>query len=188
MGKFIVDSRSLPWIIVAVLVGMLVWSLRTDSGEPSTVEKHTTDTLVVYKTDTVVLTKVKTVEKPVPDTTYIVHNDTVYVPVPRMEYTFSEKDVFDMKVKGFDVEFIEANVYPKTVYKTITNEKTVETTKYRSSLFVFGGLDYICGEFSPNAGIAMSMKGKWLIGAKIGIYGQSPIYGAHIGYNILQKR
>lgn len=182
-----IDSqKAIPWIIVAVLCGLLIWSLCVDSGEPTVVTERTTDTLVVTKVDTVAITKVVTKKEPA-DTVYITVRDSIPVPVPRQEYTFSKKDVFDFKVKGFDVEFLEANVYPKTVYKTITNETTTTITKYKSSLFVFGGLDRICGAFAPNMGLSLSFKGKWLIGAKIGLLEDKPYWGFNIGYNILQK-
>lgn len=183
-----IDSkRIIPWVIVSVLCGLLVWTLKVDSGEPTIVEKRTTDTIVVTKIDTITITKVETEIKPIHDTTYVVYNDTIYVPVPRKEYTFSEKDMFDFRVKGFDVEFLSAEVYPKTVYTTINDEKTIEITKYKSSLFVFGGLERICGDFSPNIGISLSLRGKWLIGAKIGIFNKEPIYGLHVGYDVLKK-
>ena len=187
--NLVIDSkRAIPWIIVAVLCGLLVWSLRVDSGEPTVVTERTTDTLVTTKVDTVTIAKVvtKKVEQP-KDTVFVTVHDTLKVPVPRTEYTFSEEGLFDFKVKGFEVEFLEANVYPKTVYKTITNETTTTITKYRSSLFVFGGFSSICGTFSPKVGVGLSLKGKWLISGDLGLYGEKPIYGLSVGYNVLQK-
>lgn len=183
-----IDSqKAIPWIIVAVLCGLLIWSLCVDSGEPTVVTERTTDTLVVTKTDTVTVTKVKTIERKVVDTTYIVHRDSIYVPVPISEYHFKKNNLFDFRVRGFDVELLEANVYPKTVYETITNENTTTITKYKSSLFVLGGLDRICGAFAPNMGLSLSFKGKLLIGAKIGLLEDKPYWGFNIGYNVLQK-
>jgi len=184
-----IDSKkAIPWIIVAVLCGLLIWSLCVDSGEPTVVTERTTDTLVVTKVDTMEITKVVTkVEKEPADTVYLTVRDSILVPVPRQEYTFSKPDMFDFKVKGFEVEFLEANVYPKTVYKTITNETTTTITKYKSSLFVFGGFSWICGDFSPKVGVSLSLKGKWLISGDFGLYGKEPIYGLSVGYNVLNR-
>ncbi len=184
--KIAIESKILPWAIVACLCVLLLWSLNVDCGEPTVITERHTDTLVVVKHDTTVITKVK-IEKEPADTVYITVRDSIPVPVPRQEYTFSKKDVFDFKVKGFDVEFLEANVYPKTVYKTIYETSTTTVTKDKSSFFVFGGFSSICGDFSPKVGLGLSLKGKWLISCDLGLYRKEPIWGVNIGYNILQK-
>ena len=148
-------------------------------------ERHT-DTLVVVKHDTTVITKVK-IEKEPADTVYITVRDSIFVPVPRQEYTFSEPNMFDFRVKGYMVDFLDAKVYPKTVYETIYEQNTTTVTKYKSSLFVFGGFSAICGDFSPKVGVGLSLKGKWLISCGISLYQKQPMYDATIGYNILQK-
>ena len=179
-------NKILPWAIVGVLCVLLLWSLNTESGEPVvTMERHT-DTLVVVKYDTTVITKVK-IEKAPADTVYITVRDSVLVPVPRKEYTFSEPDMFDFRVRGYMVEFMDANVYPKTVYETIYKENTNTITKYRSSLFVNAHLERFSDIFIPSIGISLSLKGKWLIGAKIGLIENKPLYGGYVGYNIFNK-
>lgn len=181
-------SNILPWAIVGVLGVLLLWSLNTDSGEPVVITERHTDTLTIVKHDTVEVTKVVTkVEKEPADTVYVTVRDSIPVPIPRQEYTFSEPNLFDFRVKGFGVEFLDANVYPKTVYETIYKENTNTITKYRSSLFVFGGFSSICGDFSPKVGVSLSLKGKWLISGGISLYQQQPMYDATIGYNILHK-
>lgn len=187
--KMSIKHILIPWAIVGVLVVLLMWSLNVDSGEPTVTEKHTTDTLTVVKHDTTVITKVITKVKKEPlDTVYITVRDSIYVPVPRQEYTFSEPNMFDFRVKGFEVEFLDARVYPKTVYQTITNETTRTITTYKSSLFVYGGFSSICGTFTPKVGLSLSLKGKWLFGADIGLYKKEPTWGINVGYNILHKK
>lgn len=179
-------SKILPWAIVGVLGVLLLWSLNTESGEPvETTERHT-DTLVVVKHDTTVITKVK-IEKEPSDTVYITVRDSIYVPIPRQEYTFSDQNMFDFRVRGYMVEFLDAKVYPKTIYETIYEQNTTTITKYESSLFVFGGFSAICGDFSPKIGVGLSLKGKWLISGDFGLYKNEPIWGVNVGYNILQK-
>ena len=179
-------SKILPWAIVACLCVLLLWSLNVDCGEPTgTTERHT-DTLVVIKHDTTVITKVK-IEKEPADTVYITVRDSIPVPVPRQEYNFSEPDMFDFRVRGYMVEFLDAKVYPKTVYETIYEQNTTTIMKYRSSLFVFGGFSSICGDFSPKVGVGLSLKGKWLISGDLGLYRKEPIWGVNVGYNVLQK-
>lgn len=179
-------NKILPWAIVACLCVLLLWSLNVDCGEPTVITERHTDTLVVVRHDTTVITEVK-IEKEPADTVYITVRDSILVPVPRQEYTFSESDMFDFRVKGYMVEFLGAKVYPKTVYETIYKENTNTITKYRSSLFIFGGFSSICGDFSPKVGVGLSLKGKWLISGGISLYQKQPMYDATIGYNILHK-
>lgn len=179
-------SKILPWVIVGVLGVLLLWSLNTESGEPVVITEQHTDTLTIVKHDTTVITKVK-IEKAPADTVYITVRDSIFVPVPRQEYTFSEPNMFDFRVRGYMVDFLDAKVYPKTIYETIYTQNTTTVTKYRSSLFVFGGFSAVCGDFSPKVGVGLSLKGKWLISGDFGLYKKEPIWGVNIGYNILQK-
>lgn len=181
-------SNILPWAIVGVLGVLLLWSLNTESGEPVVITERHTDTLTIVKHDTVEVTKVVTkVEKEPADTVYITVRDSIPVPVPRKEYTFSEPDMFDFRVKGYMVDFLDAKVYPKTVYETIYEQNTTTVTKYRSSLFVNAHLERFSDTFIPSIGVSLSLKGKWLIGAKIGLIENEPLYGGYVGYNILNK-
>jgi hypothetical protein len=166
---------------------LLQWSLKVDCGEPTVITERHTDTLVVVKHDTTVITKVK-IEKEPSDTVYITIRDSILVPVPRKEYTFSEPNMFDFRVKGFGVEFLDAKVYPKTVYETVYERNAITVTEDKSSLFVFGGFSSICEDFSPKVGVALSLKGKWLISGDFGLYKKEPIWSVNVGYNVLQNK
>lgn len=181
-------SKYIPWAIVGVLGVLLLWSLRVDSGEPTVVEKHITDTTLVIKHDTTVITKVVTkVEKEPADTVYVTVRDSILVPVPRQEYTFSEPDLFDFRVKGFGVEFLDAKVYPKTVYQTITN--TVEKQIYGNSwnCYLGVGIWAFDKEIVPTVNLTLKTPKKWLFSANVGYYNRSLIYGGQLSYKILGK-
>ena len=173
-------------VIIAVLGVLLLWSLKTDSGKPEVITERHTDTLTIVKHDTTYITKTKVIKEP-SDTVYITIRDSILVPVPRQEYTFSEPNLFDFRVKGYMVDFIDAKVYPKTVYQTITNENTTTVTKYRSSLFVNAGFSAISGGFYPKVGVGLSLKGKWLISSNFVLYQKKVMVSGTIGYNIIQK-
>lgn len=174
--------------IVCVLVVLLTWSLNVDSGEPTVTEKHTTDTLTVIKHDTTTITKVITkVEKEPVDTVYLTIRDSIFVPVPRQEYTFSEPDLFDFRVKGFEVEFLDAKVYPKTEYTTITT--TTEKTIYKDAwnCYLGVGIWAFNKEVVPTVNLTLKTPKKWLFGLNVGYYNRGLVYGGQVSYKILGK-
>lgn len=177
----------LPWLIVGALVVLLVWLLNTDSGEPVVIEKRTTDTLVTERIDTVTITKVVEVEKKVVDTTYITVRDSILVPILLSEYQFKEDGIFEFRVKGFDVSFISAEVYPKTVTQIVETTTNTTVRENKSALFIYGGFSVISEDFSPKIGLALSMKNKWLIGADVGYFKKHAMITATVGYNMLNK-
>lgn len=179
-------KRAVPWVLVGVLVVLLVWSLNTDSGEPAVIEKHTTDTLIIIKTDTLVFTDVIIKETP-KDTVYIASDKGEDIPIPISEYEFSEEGEFDFRVSGFDVNFLSATIYPKTITQVI--EKTTNTTvkENKSALFIYGGFNAFSETFYPKGGLALSFKNKWLISADIGYFQRQPIIGATVGYNMFNN-
>ena len=181
-------KQYIPWAIVGVLVVLLLWSLNVDSGEPTVIMERHTDTLTVVKHDTTTITKVITkVEKEPADTVYLTIRDSIFVPVPRQEYTFSEPDLFDFRVKGYGVEFLDAKVYPKTVYQTITN--TVETTIYKDSwnLYFGAGIWAFNKEIVPTLNLTLKAPKMWLISLNTGYYNGGLIYGGQFSYKILGK-
>lgn len=182
------DRGFIPWVIVGVLGVLLIWSLSVDSGEPTVVEKHTTDTLVFERVDTLYITDVVTkIEKEPSDTVYITTRDSILVPVPRREYAFSEPDVFDFSVKGYDVEFLDAKVYPKTVYKTVTNTIEREIYKDARNCYLGVGIWAFDREIVPTVNLTIKTRNKWLFGANIGYYDKSAIYGVNLSYKIIGK-
>ena len=173
---------TIPWVIVGALVVLLLWSLNTDSGEPVVIEKHTTDTLIIIKTDTLVFTDVI-----IKDTVYITSDKGEDVPIPISEYKFSEEGKFDFRVSGFNVNFLSATIYPKTITQVVetTTQKNIKENK--SGLFIYGGFSVISDTFYPKGGLALSFKNKWLISADISYFQKQPMIGATVGYNMLNK-
>ena len=180
------NRKFIPWAIVGVLVVLLLWSLNTDSREPVVITERHTDTLHRVVHDTTTITKVITVKEP-SDTVYLTIRDSIFVPVPRQEYTFSKPDLFDFRVKGFGVEFLDAKVYPKTVFETITN--TVETTVYKDTWNLYLGAEIWAfdREIVPTVNLMLKTPKRWLFGLNIGYYNKRPIYGGSINYKILGK-
>lgn len=179
-------SKILPWAIVACLSVLLLWSLNVESGEPTVITERHTDTLVVVKHDTTVITKVK-IEKEPSDTVYITVRDSILVPIPRQEYSFSEPDLFEFRVKGFDVEFLDAKVYPKTVHETIYEQSTTTVYKDTWNLYLGAEIWAFNRQVVPSVNLTLKTPKMWLFGAKIGYYQGSVVYGGQISYKILGK-
>lgn len=179
------NKGCIPWIVVGVLVVLLVWSLCTKGGEPVVIEKHTTDTLIVVKTDTLVFTEVIIKETP-KDTVYITSDKGEDIPIPISEYEFSEEGQFNFRVRGFDVNFLSATIYPKTIIKVVESTTNTTVREDKSALFAYGGFSVISDAFYPKVGLGLSLKNRWLILGDIGFFQRKPMFGMTIGYNMIQ--
>lgn len=176
-------------VVVAFLVVSLGWSLSKDSGEPIVVEKHTTDTLKTIVRDTTYITKVITkVEKEPADTVYVEAKGNDAIPVVRQDFTFSEPDVFDFKVRGSEVEFLGAKVYPKTIYQTITNTVEKEITLRQWDCYLGGGFSHFNNTWIPKIALTIKSPENWLFSCDLGIYQKAPLIGGTIQYKITHKK
>ena len=125
------------------------------------IEVTSTDTVTVTRIDTVVVerpTPVKVVEKRTDTLTVYRGTDTLYVPVPIRQYSFRDS-LYSLDVSGFNVTLDRLEVYPRTVYKTITNttERTV-TEKKRWGIGVQAGYGYNFGSEKPGPYIGIGVQ------------------------------
>lgn len=155
----------------------------------SEVVKHTTDTLIVVKRDTITTTKIVEVVKDrvVVDTAYIRVNDTVFVPVPISSYHFRENDQYDIMARGYNVSLESVTVFPKTVYKTTTS--TTETIKTVEAFALYAGAGLWCynNAMIPHASIAAKIPKNWIISADFGYYNSNVIFGGTALYKFTKK-
>lgn len=175
-------------IIIAVLVVMLGFLIQ-QPVQVSEVVKHTTDTLVVVKRDTVTTTKIVEVVKDrvVVDTAYISVNDTVFVPVPISSYHFRENNQYDITARGYNVSLESVTVFPKTVYKTTTSTTETIKTVEAFALYAGAGLWYYNNAMIPHASIAAKIPKNWIISADLGYYNSNVIFGGTALYKFTQK-
>lgn len=180
-------SNILPWAIVGVLVVLLFWSLNTESGEPIVVEKHTTDTIVKTRIDTIVVEKPVVKTKKVVEEKIIYVHDTIKVVIPISEYRFFEDGLYDITARGYDVSLSNVTVFPKTEYRTVTN--TVETTVYKDTwnLYFGAGIWAFNNQVVPTVNLSLKTPKMWLISLNTGYYNGGLIYGGSINYKILGK-
>ena len=80
------------------------------------------------------------------------------VPIPIYQYSFRDS-LYSLKVSGFNVEIDEFEIYPRTIYKTITNtvERT-ETEKKRWGIGVQAGYGYNFGAGKPGPYIGIGVQ------------------------------
>lgn len=175
-------------IIIAVLVVMLGFLIQRPV-QVSEVVKHTTDTLIIVKRDTITSTKIVEVikDRVVVDTSYIRINDTIFVPIPISSYHFQENGLYDIKAMGYNVSLESVTVYPKTVYKTITN--TTETIKNVEAfaLYAGAGLWRYNNETIPHVSMAAKIPKNWIISADLGYYDNNVIFGGTALYKFTRK-
>lgn len=125
------------------------------------IEVTSTDTVTVTRIDTVVVerpTSVKVVEKRTDTLTVYRGTDTLYVPVPIRQYSFRDS-LYSLDVSGFNVTLDRLEVYPRTIYKTITNtvERTL-TEKKRWGIGVQAGYGYNFGSEKPGPYIGIGVQ------------------------------
>ena len=123
------------------------------------VEKRASDTVTVTRIDTVVVERpvpVKVVEKRTDTLTLYRGTDTLYVPVPIRQYSFRDS-LYALEVSGFNVTLDRMEVYPRTVYKTITKmtERTIQEKK-RWGIGLQAGYGFTPQGAQPYIGVGIS--------------------------------
>ncbi len=156
----------LPYAALAFVIGI---GLTRYCSAPRTEVRETvrTDTLTVVRVDTVVVEKpvpVRVAEKepvyiqvPVPGDTVFLPGDTLTAPVPIYQYSFRDS-LYALDVSGFNVTLDRLEVYPRTIYRTVTNtvERTI-TDKKRWGIGLQAGYGYNfgTGKHGPHIGIGV---------------------------------
>ena len=168
-------------IVVAILLYMLVRN--DDVQEIKVIEKVTTDTLYIYKHDTIVIYEPKYITKKVVDTVYI--NDTIPVPISQTYY--SEKNLYELWVRGYKTTLDSIKVYNKVEEKIITNNVVEKIYPQTDRLYVGGGFQTFSDTFIPYVGVSLATPKKVLIGANLGVYNNKAVYGVSVYYRILGK-
>ena len=153
--------KAIYWITPGLaLVAGLFLGRRCSTSRTEVIEVTSTDTVTVTRIDTVVVerpTPVKVVEKRTDTLTVYRGTDTLYVPVPISRYSFRDS-LYALDVSGFNVTLDRLEVYPRTVYKTITNttERTIQEKKrWGIGLQAGYGYNFSSGKAGPYVGIGV---------------------------------
>lgn len=177
-------------IIYLVIIAALVAILGLAFSRPQKVvteTKYVTDTTVVERIDTMVITKIKEVEKTVTDTAYIVVRDSIFVPIPMSDYRFSQKGLYDITAHGYNVSLSNVTVYPKTVTNTVTNTIEKEVVVKSWDFYIGAGFFALNKEVIPDVSLAVKSPNKWLFSLSTGYYNKGWFYGGTAYYKIGNK-
>ena len=148
-------------------------------------ETKVADTVVIYRTDTIIEHIVKYKDKKVVDTLYIEKEQDTFLLL--VQKHFQSKGLYDVWVSGVEPLGVDSvKVYPKTEYQYVTQTKTIYDKK-GTDIYGTVGFSRFNGFYSSNIGIYATTNRKWLYGAEIGLMNGSFYFGAKFGFNINNK-
>lgn len=171
--------------VIATLLVLLGVSLsRPDKAIEVT--KHTTDSIVIIKHDTLTITNVVEVEKKVADTVYV-KSEGDSTPIPLSVYRFFKPNEYDITAKGFNVTMQSITVFPKTITTTVTNTIEKEVIVHKWDIYGGFGIWRFKDEWIPNIGLAVKAPKNLLFTANLGYYEKNLLYGGTVYYNFGKK-
>lgn len=146
--------RTLPYILICLLFGVLVW-MKCSPHEPATAEVRTET-----KIKTVVKVCTLSVSPPMAPLLTLKLTDTIHIGdtvVPR-EQAYYEDSLYRAWVSGYRPRLDSLQIFPRTVYQTVTNDiyHTIPQKKKRWGLGLQAGYGYPCGWY-VGAGISCNL-------------------------------
>lgn len=146
--------KSLPWILVCLLVCVVVW-MRCNPHEPLPPE---------IKTETKIKTVIKvcslTISPPMAPLFFIQLKDTMHIgdTVVGREQAYYEDSLYRAWVSGYRPRLDSLQIFPRTVYQNVTNDiyHTVTSKKKRWGLGLQAGYSYPGGWY-VGAGVSYNL-------------------------------
>lgn len=132
--------KNLPWILVCLLLGVLVW-MKCRPHEPLPAEVRTeTKIKTVVKVDTL------SISPPMAPLLFIQLKDTIRIgdTVVFREQAYYEDSLYRAWVSGYRPRLDSLQIFPRTVYQTVTNDiyHTIVPKKKRWGLGLQTGYAY----------------------------------------------
>lgn len=146
--------KSLPWILVCLLLGVIVW-MKFRPHEPLPAE---------IKTETKIKTVIKvcslTISPPMAPLLFIQLKDTMHIgdTVVGREQAYYEDSLYRAWVSGYRPRLDSLQIFPKTVYQNVTNDiyHTIIPKKKRWGLGLQAGYSYPGGWYI-GAGVSYNL-------------------------------
>lgn len=168
-------------IIICGLVALLYYTYNHNK-KIELVQKSVTDTLFFTRIDTIREYKKEYVEKRIIDTIYLKANEELYLPIEQKKY--SNPQVYDLWVSGYQPTLDSIFVYPKTEYKTITTTITKEIEYSSWNLYTYMGINSLNNNTLPCIGLMAKSPKHSIYMAEIGLYNGNMVFGVNIGYKL----
>ena len=175
-------SNYLSYILVAVLAIIVFHAFTKRTPEPNEVVKEITivDTVRSIQTDTITRYEPRYITKRVVDTLYI--TDTLFLPITQKHY--SEPNMYDVWVSGYEAKMDSIRTYNKTEYKYVEKEVTREVAKNKYELYLNGGFNAFLGTFIPKVGVSLITPKKTHYSVNTGLYNGKVTYEIGVGIKL----
>lgn len=175
-------SNYLSYILVAVLAIIVFHAFTKRTPEQNEVVKEITivDTVRIIQTDTITRYEPKYITQRVVDTLYI--TDTLFLPITQKHY--SEPNLYDVWVSGYEAKMDSIKTYNKTEYEYVEKEVTREVVKNKYELYLNGGLNAFSGTFIPKLGVTLTAPNKTLYNVNFGLYNGKITYEIGVGIKL----
>ena len=174
-------TKYIPYIIIAVLLVSLIVSLT--NRKEVIIEKTTSDTVTIVKSDTVKV-KIPTFIKEVIVDTFLIkdslNNDYI---IPKMQRHYKDS-LYEAWVSGYRPNLDSLNIFRKTITNKITNTVTRTIYPKTTDWYLNVGSDYIGKQFAPNLGLAVKFRNNLMIGGNVGLYDKELYYGLKVGFKL----
>ena len=175
-------SNYLSYIFVAVLAIIAFHAFTKRTPEQNEVIKEITivDTVRINTTDTITRYEPKYITQRVVDTLYI--TDTLFLPITQKHY--SEPNMYDVWVSGYEAKMDSIKTYNKTEYKYVEKEVTREVVVNKYELYLNGGLNAFSGTFVPKVGVSLITPKKTHYNVNLGLYNGEMTYEIEAGFKL----
>lgn len=146
--------KSLPWILVCLLLGVVVWmKFRPHDPLPAEIKTET-------KIKTVIKVCSLTISPPIAPLLTLKLTDTIHIgdTVVKREQTYYEDSLYRAWVSGYRPRLDSLQIFPRTVYQNVTNDiyHTITPKKKRWGLGLQAGYGYPGGWY-VGAGVSFNL-------------------------------
>lgn len=179
-------KKHFPYILVGICIMWIVTSYYP-SENPHIETVYITDTVTIYKTDTLELVSPIFITKKVVDTFYFYTKDSIKIALPVEQKRYTEPNKYDVYISGVNPNLDTIRVFNKTEYKTITNNTTNTVYKKEWGGYIGAQIQTFDSQVIPSIDFTITTPKSLSIGANIGIYNNKPIYGFKVGFNLFKK-
>lgn len=146
-----------------------------------------TDTVTVFKTDTIISEIRTPIKEVIVDTIVVekVRDSVVYLPIMRRYYKGTEYEAW---VSGYQPKLDSIVVYPQTKYQYITNNITERQLVRNYALYLDAGFMFYDKKVAPCIALQLTTPQPWTIGVGVGYIEGKVGLGFNLGFKIFETK